>query len=357
MRIIITAPSLNNNVNVGGISTVVKTIIEHNKQHSYYHYLLGKPDRPMNKMIGIMKLLLQLLKFPFYLMRNKIAIVHQNFPFDPKGLIREFTINLWCRLLNTPVVLHVHGGVMLMNGTRNLVFKMLAKSLFDNSKVVVVLSVLEKDALKKLYHYNSSTVLNNSIDTIPYSNSIKRLSVGKPSILFLGRIHESKGVDDIIVALEKLKKEIDFRFILCGTGPLENYFVNSCKRILDNDFEFKGIVSGANKIEIIKQSDVFLLPSRYGEGLPIALLETMAAGVVPVVTDDASMKFVVQHEVNGIRVNKKDPTDLYEKLKSLLTNHLLFEQLSKNAAKTVAEKYNISNYIIQLNKIYDDAIK
>ena len=351
MNILITAPSLDTNINVGGISTVVKTIIEQNRQHNYYHYLLGKSDGEMNRIKGLIKLLMQLFKLPLFIKKYKIEIIHQNFPFNPKGLIREYFVNLWSRLMSVPVVLHVHGGVMLMNGSKNPFYNALAKSLFSNSKKVVVLSLIEKQALSEFYQFSSAIVLNNSIDIIPYIKCTRRLSE-KPTLLFLGRIHESKGVDDIIIALEKLRGEIDFRFILCGTGPLEKHFVSSCNRILLNDFEFKGIVSGDIKIQIIKESDVFILPSRYGEGLPIALLETMAAGVVPVVTDDASMRFVVQHKINGISVKKKDPNDLYEKLKFILTNHQLYEQISNNAAETVAEKYNISNYIIQLNKIY-----
>lgn len=352
MKILITAPSLSPSKNVSGISSVVSNIIQYNKQHDFYHYLLGKPDRPMNKAVWFFHLLGQLLYFPFTIRKNKIELVHQNLPFDPKGLTREYIINFWCRIMRVPVLLHVHGGIFLMNGTNNPFFRKLAKSLFKHSKQVVVLSELEKDAIKNFYQFNSVKILYNSINTASYKSGSKQLPDDKPILLFFGRIHESKGVDDIIEAFRLLKGQLNFRFVLCGAGPLKEKFTTVCEQLLGNDFEYMGVVSGQKKFDIIKKSHFFLLPSRYGEGLPMALLETMAAGLVPVVTDDASMKFVVQHQTNGIRVNKKDPQDLYEKLKNIMSDKKLFTLLSENAIKTIESHYDIENYVIQLNKIY-----
>lgn len=352
MKILITAPSLSPSKNVSGISSVVSNIIQYNKQHDFYHYLLGKPDRSMNKAVWLYHLLGQLLYFPFIIRKNKIELVHQNLPFDPKGLTREYIINFWCRIMHVPVLLHVHGGIFLMNGTNNPFFRKLAKSLFKHSKQVVVLSELEKDAISNFYQFNSVKILYNSINTASYKSGSKQLPDVKPILLFFGRIHESKGVEDIIEAFRLLKGQLNFRFVLCGAGPFKEKFITVCEQLLGDDFEYLGVVSGQTKFDIIKKSHFFLLPSRYGEGLPMALLETMAAGLVPVVTDDASMKFVVHHQINGIRVNKKDPQDLFEKLKNIMSDKKLFALMSENAIKTIKSQYDIKNYVIQLNKIY-----
>jgi len=353
MNILITAPSLNPQKNVNGISTVVTTIIENNRIHTYHHYLLGSPDYKQTKIGWILQIISQLCIFPFAAKKNKIDLVHQNLPFDPKGLIREFIINFWCRIFKIPVVLHVHGGVFLMTGTKNIFYKSIAKSLFINSCNILVLSELEKLAIERNFQFYKAVVLSNSIDTKIFVRQHRERGAAKPILLFLGRIHESKGIDDIYDALVLLKEKVEFRFFLCGTGPLKDLYVEKFNCLLGDDFEYLGIVSGNSKIEIIQKSDVFLLPSRYGEGLPMALLETMSAGVVPVVTDDASMKYIVENNVNGIRVNKNDAQDLSEKLNLLLSTPELYNQCSNNARKTVTDKYDISNYIIQLNRIYN----
>lgn len=353
MNILITAPSLNPDHNVSGVSTVVQTIIQHNTQHHYSHYLLGRPDKKMNKLTWLLQSVNQFLNFPIFLVKSKIDLVHQNLPFDPKGLSREYLINQWCRLFKIPVLLHVHGGVFLMNGTNNPLYKRLAISLFKHCKKIVVLSEIEKEALDRHFHFKTAQILHNSIDVEYYRNNEKELPQFKPTILFLGRIHESKGIGDINEAFRLLKTKIDFRFILCGAGPMTNQFVLECKKMLGNNFEFRGVVSGKAKTDIIHQSHIFILPSRYGEGLPMALLETMAAGLVPVVTDDASMKFVVTHHSNGIRVQKSNPQDLYEKLYEIFSNPILYKSLSIQASKTIEEKFNINSYIIKLNDLYD----
>ncbi len=354
MNILITAPNLDANKNVSGIASVTNSIISHNLNHNYHHYLLGSPDKRLSKPLWAFELVKQILLFPFFLRKHKIDIVHQNLPFDPKGLMREYIINTWCRILKVPVFLHIHGGEFLMKKTSNFFFRKLSKSIFRNSCEVVVLSELERIALDENYGFHMAKVLVNSVDISLYNDRRKIYDPKKPVLLFLGRIHESKGIPDLIEALKLLKKKFDFVFYLCGTGPMKEELITSCQELLGTDFKYWGIVSGTSKIDIINVSDYFLLPSRYGEGLPIALLEAMAAGVVPVVTDDASMKYVVQHGLNGIKVNKYDPKSIFEGLNEIINIPSYYEFLSKSAQKEIQEKYDIRNYLLKLNFIYNE---
>jgi len=357
MNILITAPSLDTTKNVSGVATVVSTIINHNRHHKYYHYLLGSPDRRLSKPAWAFELIRQILAFPFFLRKYKIDIVHQNLPFDPKGLTREFVINLWCRIMRVPVFLHVHGGVFLMKKTTNPVYLFFANSIFKHSQKVVVLSGLERETIASLYDVKDADVLYNSINTKELKHERRQYDAVNPKILFLGRIHESKGIEDIYDAFRKLDATINFTFILCGTGPLKDTLVCQFDELLGNRFQFKGIVSGKEKNDIIKSVDFFLLPSRYGEGLPMALLESMAAGVVPIVTDDASMKFIVKDKVNGIRVDKYNPEDIAEQLTFIFNNPQLYTDLSENAATLIQKDYDIDSYITKINLLYSQVKK
>jgi glycosyltransferase involved in cell wall biosynthesis len=339
---------------VSGISTVAQNIIQYNKGQKYYHYLLGRSDKPTGRIRRLLNILEQIIVFPFFIKDNKIDVVHQNLPLDPKGVMREFLINSWCRIMNIPVLLHVHGGIFLMNGTKNVLFRFLIKSMLRHSQRVIVLSELEKEALLNNYRYSTAHVLYNSVDTAQYPQRDKEVTKKKHNFLFLGRINESKGIEDIIEAFKLIEKEMDFHFILCGDGPLKEKIIAECAAILGKNFEYLGVVSGKEKIEVICRSEYFLLPSRYGEGLPMALLETMAAGVVPIVTDDASMKYVVRHAINGIRINKKDPIDLSEKIKYVIAHPDIYHALSMKARNTIVEKFDIKDYIHKLNEIYND---
>ncbi|NDP27599.1 MAG: glycosyltransferase family 4 protein [Flavobacterium sp.] len=355
MNILITAPSLNPSKNVSGVAAVAYNIIKYNNHHCYYHYLLGKPDKSLSKLMWISQIFGQLLFFPLFVKRNNIELVHQNLPLNFKGILREYIINLWCRIMDVSVVLHIHGGLYLTQGTKNILFKKLALSLFSHSKQVVVLSELEQELLKVKFGFSTSIVLSNSICTSIFNSQQSKKLNDKPILLYLGKIEKNKGIYELIEALKLLKFEFNFHFFLCGSGFLTEYAIKEFEKILGNDFEYKGVVSGIDKLNVIKQSNIFILPS-YFEGLPMALLETMAAGVVPIVTNVGSMKSIIKHGINGLHVEKQNSLDLYEKMKILLSDHELFKLMSDNAKKTIVEHHDISNFVVQLNKIYNLAM-
>jgi glycosyltransferase involved in cell wall biosynthesis len=352
MNILITSPSLDMRKNVNGISAVVSVIMA-NSGHRFVHYRLGRYDGPQGKLGWLLGLLRQLAGFPVFLLRHRIHLVHQNFPFDAKGILREVVVTAMARLLRVPVMLHVHGGEFLMQRCRNRLMWRLAVFMLSHSKAVVVLSDVEKEALARNYGITGAQVLSNAVEIPDRTEPRSPAPSGKRTLLFLGRIHESKGVEDLVVAFQKLYPTHPFRLVVCGAGPLEEYFVGACRELMGHDFEFAGVVSGEAKQAILDRSDIFVLPSRYGEGLPMALLETMANGVVPVVTDDASMKIVVKPSFNGLRVQKRDPDDLAAKLQSLLVDDSLLERLSQEAQRTIRRDYSIGAYTTALEAIYE----
>lgn len=352
MKVLITAPSLDAQHNVSGISAVVNGIMA-NSAHSFFHYRLGRSDDERGGVGRVFALAGQLLGFPLFLRRHRVDLVHQNFPFDAKGILRESVVTLMCRLMGAPVLLHVHGGAYLMHGCGNAVLRRLATYMLGASKVVVVLSAVEQEALVTHYGFERAVVLTNAVE-VPAAGRTRTLSPGeKPTLLFLGRIHESKGVEDLVQAVRVLYPVRPFRLVVCGAGPMEAFLVDKCRAVMGSDLDFRGVVSGQAKLDAIDQADVFLLPSRYGEGLPMALLETMAHGVVPVVTDDASMKIVVQPGENGIRVDKRSPDDLARKLGALLADPNQMVLLSKAAEQTVQNGYGMAAYLSGLERLYE----
>lgn len=351
MNILITSPSLDMRQNVNGISAVVSEIMA-NSSHRYFHYRLGRNDDQRRGFGWVFDLAWQLLLFPAFVLRHRIQLLHQNIPFDTKGILREVMITTMARVLRVPLLLHVHGGALLMGGCPNLMVRRLASFMLHRSQVVIVLSEVERESLSRNYGYHTATVLSNAVAFPDSSGPRDAPRDGKLTLIFLGRLHESKGLEDMVEAFRLLYPTRPFRFVACGAGPLEEFLVTNCRAIMGADFEYLGVVSGVAKEAVIDRADIFLLPSRYGEGLPMALLETMARGLVPVVTDDASMKVVVQPGKNGIRVAKRAPEDLVEKLLLLLDSPELLAKLSHEAESTIRRSYGIEDYVLRLETIY-----
>lgn len=347
MNILITAPNLDEKENISGISTVVNTII-HNSNHTFIHYRLGKSDKD-NFMARLFRLVISLIRFPFFLIGKKIDLIHLNWPLEKPSIYRDSVIFMWAKLFRYRIIVHLHGGKYLMEKSRNRLIHTIILKVLKNADEVIVLSKTESARIKELYGVENCKILPNSVHAgAKFSRPKNKI----PVLLFMGRIHESKGIEDIIDAFKILKNNSKFHFVLCGTGPLTEYALIESKKILGKHFTYKGVVKGEDKEKVLHSADVFLLPSRYGEGLPLALLESMAHGIVPVVTDDASIKEVIQDRVNGIFVKKEDPQDLADKIQMILSNKPLADTIARHAHETILKTYHVQSYKEKLEQIY-----
>jgi len=351
MRIAITSQNLDPRIVVSGISTVASTIIELSKNEMFF-YEMGYRDGDKKNFKWLLKQLKFIFHFPLFLFKNKIELVHLNVPFDPMGIVREYIALVISKILAKKVLLHIHGGKLLMIPTKNKFMLYLIRRILNDSDVVIVLSGLEKDALEANYGYRKSIVLLNAVDCSKIVfNEFRRKNI-KLNVLYLARINESKGIDDIIDAFEILYQKVPFKFIVCGVGPDKDKFISRCQDIFKTDFVYEGVVAGQKKWEVIGECDIFILPSRHSEGLPMSLLETMAAGLVPVVTDEASMKYVVIPDENGIRVKKYNGQDISDQMFDIMGDDALLNRYSNASRKTVEAKYDTTKYVITLDEIY-----
>lgn len=355
MRVAITSQNLDPRIVVSGISTVADTIIRLT-QNQIFLFEMGYRDQDSKKrgIRWVWKQLKFVFTFPYFLITNRIEIVHLNVPFNTMGIIREYAALCIAKLLRKKVLVHIHGGKYLMIPCENPAIKFFIKSLLNQGDKVLVLSELEKDILNKNYSFDSAEFLLNAVDTSLYEfKPFNELRTDKVTVLYLARITESKGIDDVVEAFKKLYPILPFKLIVCGTGPSQVEFVAACEKLMNEDFEYRGVVSGKDKLSAIYSSDLFILPSRHSEGLPMSLLETMAAGLVPIVTDEASMKYVVEHEKNGIQVNKYDGEDIFIKMKQLIENRTKIKELSFAARKTIVEKYDSKKYVNSVDRLYN----
>ena len=126
-------------------------------------------------------------------------------------------------------------------------------------------------------------------------NAVKPLRFG-----YLGRIEPNKGMTELLVAGQRLKKEgYPFQLVIAGKEQTEGEYLPQFDRWLADSFEYAGLVSGKSKCDFIRSLDAFVLPT-YFEGLPMSLLECMSYGVTPIVTPVGSIPKVVEDGVNGV---------------------------------------------------------
>ncbi|MDQ3747590.1 MAG: glycosyltransferase family 4 protein [Acidobacteriota bacterium] len=351
MRILITAPSLDENKNVSGISTLVREIIKHSNAE-FYHFQAGRQDDDKIDIGWILQQILLTPRFFWTIYREKIDLVHINTALVPLSIVRDAVLTFTARLANRPVLLHPNGGRFLMEDITSRPLAWTTEKMFRSAGKVLVLSEHERQSITNRWQNLDVRILPNAIATDEVPNVERDLSDEK-TIIFLGRLHESKGLHEIIEACRILKNEnFNFQFRCFGAGALKDFFIAEMSKILGEKFYYGGVISGAEKWKRLAESDVFLLPSRYGEGLPLAMLEAMAARCVVVVADVASVRAVIKDGENGLMVEPYNTVQVVEKLKFLLSGEADWEILQRNARATIEENFAITDYVKKLENIY-----
>jgi glycosyltransferase involved in cell wall biosynthesis len=152
-------------------------------------------------------------------------------------------------------------------------------------------------------------------------------------LVYVGRLVKWKNVDLVI----KLSSELGLSTAIVGSGPelpnLENLAIS-----LNANCTFLGDQQKESIDRILKESNIFILLSQY-EGLSFALLEAMAAGIVPIVSDAKGNLDVVTNEYNAVVAPLGDLQTLPNRVRALLNDKSKMKNLGNNALTTVKNKY------------------
>lgn len=350
---VIACPSLDLGKNIGGISSVASFLIKHNKYFNYSHFEIGKYDNEKRTLSYIFRIAKIWINWFFLVLFRRNFLIHFNFALEKRSIIRDAPLILFAQLLKKPLVLHIHGGLFLEKEDIPRWVGSGLKLVLSSKNPKIVLSNSEKDIISRKYHARNVHVLPNSADIGDAMTFRKTYNIeAQIKLLYIGRITKAKGIEYTYQALKVLKEyKVPFKFILAGNGEDKDEYFQKFSESLGNDFEYRGVVSGNGKMNLLKECDVFILPSLY-EGLPVALLECMAFSIVPLVTDVGSIKSIVDNGKNGIILGLHSYEDISKAILKLDNDKSLLKELGTNAQRTIFENFNPEIYITKLNDIY-----
>jgi len=163
-------------------------------------------------------------------------------------------------------------------------------------------------------------------------------------LVFVGRLHEQKGLDVLLRAFRQLMGHFPDRHLrlqLLGDGPLRGELVALAAELqIADQVDFMGMTDRV--FEYLQGGDIFVLPSR-AEGHSNALLEAMACGLPVVVSDIAANLEVVEGGLNGLVFAVDSPNSLADVLTQLLEGHELRNRLGLAARQTVEAQYSLDH--------------
>lgn len=176
----------------------------------------------------------------------------------------------------------------------------------------------------------------------------KELGMSENTLILLsvGELNKNKNHETVLQALSKLKDK-NFIYLICGRGVLKEYLERKIQELhIENKVKLLGYRNDV--MEILKISDLFIFPSKR-EGLPVSVIEAMAAGLPVIASNVRGNRDLIAKE------NLFEPEDI-----AALTN-LIKEQLEailnkelKKVAYANLEQYSLKNVLKQMAEIYEE---
>lgn len=339
---------------VSGVTTHVDSILKSRLRSEFAlrHFQVGSEGRRESGLARLARLALSPLGLAAAIVRHRAAIVHLNTSLNAKSYWRDLTYLVVARLCGARVVLQKHGGT-LRGFCRSPVFAGFVRATLRLADAVLVLShaeLAEYRGLGNVIH------LPNGIDCAPFMRFNRSLPApGSPlHLLYIGRLAPCKGIHEAIEAMALLKEggAVDARLVIAGSGPDEAVLKLRVRELgLRGKVHFAGPSFGEDKARLLSRSDVLLLPS-HSEGLPYALLEAMAAGVVPVVTPVGAIPEVMENGVHGRLVPVGDIGAIAEAVAALDADRAALARMSAASRRRVAAAYSIDRVAGELAGLY-----
>jgi glycosyltransferase involved in cell wall biosynthesis len=189
---------------------------------------------------------------------------------------------------------------------------------------------------------------------VPMAPRTRTPEPGPLRLLYAGRFEQvQKRVFDLPLIDRALGKgNAGVVWTVVGGGPHEAELRSRWEE--SSRVRFPGVLSNRETVELMASHDVFVLPSG-AEGLPLALLESMSAGLVPVVSDlPSGVREVVVPEVTGYLCEVGDVAGFAEAIARLAADRERLEMLSRASREMIADDYDVRRQARSYQDLFAD---
>ncbi len=178
---------------------------------------------------------------------------------------------------------------------------------------------------------------------------------GVPFILAAGRLSEQKNFQDLISSADMVRqKGVNFHLIIGGEGELRFQLQQQIQDLgLTEQVKLPGMLGNLN--QVMQAADLFVMSSLW-EGLPLVLLEAMAAGLPTVAFKIPGIDEVIENRVEGLKIPVGDVEKLAGGLVELATSENCRLRMGAAAAETIRRRFHFKTMIDQLVDLYSGAI-
>lgn len=237
-----------------------------------------------------------------------------------------------------PLVIHVHAtDYDRSRGNVNPTVYSIEKDGMDHADHIITVSNLTRRTVIEKYHQDPAkvTTVHNAVE--PLSPEILAIQdkkgVKEKVITFLGRITMQKGPEYFVEAAAKvLEKAPHARFVMAGNGDMMDQMIRlAASRNISDRFHFTGFMKGKQVYEVLKTSDVYVMPS-VSEPFGISPLEAMQCGVPSIISKQSGCAEILDY---AIKVDYWDIEALADAMYGIITYPALHKFLQEEGKREV----------------------
>jgi len=327
----------------------------------------------MNILYNIYNIVTFMIKCSF----NKYSILYLSLAQSNLGFLRDSIFVLLAKQLKVKVCAHFHAGDFDKSYARkNILYRQYMKFVLRKLDRLIVVGEKIKKQFVNFVDPNKISVLSNFIDKDFIPEYILREDKEEINILFIGYISKAKGAFDLVRAAKVVLDNVEnktINFLLCGdfidiernvtyikspnwgARKVQDFIE---KNGLNNRVRLLGYVNDSLKEELLKKSDIFVLPS-YSESMTLVVLEAMSYSLPLVLTRVGVLDEVCVDHKNCLFAELANPGDLSAKIIHLIQDNDSrinmgrnnYELVKEGYTNTVHEKY----FVDILESIYNES--
>lgn len=251
--------------------------------------------------------------------------------FLPESITRATKIGIIHHLYHTQHIDSSSKSTLYSIG----ILEKLAIHLIRLNKIGVVNPGIKNYLIKQGYPETKFVIVGNGVDIDNYFFSEKKIP---HSLIYIGRIAELKGVSSLIDVIFVIKKEFpDITLSIIGNGPKFDEVKKRAKDLkVSSNLTMYGYLTEREKINLLAKSAIYVSNSRM-EGFGIPLVEAMATGTVPVVSNIYAHRYVFQGKEVGYLVNNNQ--EMAKRIIELLNSGSKRKTLARNGRQLVEERW------------------
>lgn len=258
-----------------------------------------------------------------------------------------------------PLVIHVHATDFdRSRGNVNPTVYSIEKNGMDHADHIMCVSELTRQTVIHKYHQDPKKVSTVHNAVSPLSDEIMNIEPKKNAkekiVTFLGRITMQKGPEYFVEAAAMvLHRTKNIRFVMAGNGDMMNQMIRLvAERGIADRFHFPGFMKGKQVYEVLKASDVYIMPS-VSEPFGISPLEAMQVSVPTIISKQSGCAEILN---NCIKTDYWDIHAMADAIYSICRYPAMYDYL-KTEGKREVDEIKWENVGYKVRSIYDRVLK